>query len=215
MNGGELHHLVFRWLHVVTAVLWIGHLWSRAFTERGRPVRPDLLMRASSGATWLTGFALLAFVYYWGGALTTPAQSWGMALGVGVAVIFLSWLLYDAIWTHFADRPALGAIVSIVILTAIAQGLSEFMTGRAVYIHLGAILGTVMVNNTHQRPLRVGHNACIAPAVLLLMISNHFPLLYGSSRPWLTVPLAIGTGCLAGLSLEWVVRRGQRSQVLA
>ena len=132
-------------------------------------------MRAASGATWLTGFALLIFVYYAGGALTTPTQSWGMALGVGLAVILLSWLLYDALWTLLVGRQAVAAVLSILLLGAIAQGLAEFMTGRAVFIHLGALLGTIMVNNTQQRPQRVAHNAVLAPAVIILMISNHFP----------------------------------------
>ncbi len=215
MNGSELHHLVFRWLHVVTAVLWIGHVWSLSFSARFQPVRPDLLMRAASGATWLTGFTLLIFVYYGGGALTTPTQSWGMALGVGVAVMFLSWLLYDAVWTLLAGRPALAAMISIAILSAIAQGLIQFMTGRAVFIHLGAILGTIMVNNTHQRPQRVTHNAILAPAVILFMISNHFPLVYGGGRPWLSAAIIILAGCLTGLSLEWIARRGQRLPAIA
>ena len=50
-----------------------------------------------------------------------------MALGVGLAVLFLPWLLYDAVWT----------------------------TGRAVFIHLGAMLGSILLNNTNQRPRRV------------------------------------------------------------
>ena len=62
-------------------------------------------MRAWAGATWLTGVSLLIFVYYAGGALTTPSQSLWMAIGVGVAVLLLTWLLYDAVWT-LLSRPA-------------------------------------------------------------------------------------------------------------
>ncbi len=215
MNVGELHHLLFRWLHVMAAILWIGHLWSVVFGQQVRAVRPDLLMRAASGATWVTGFALLIFVYYAGGALTTPTQSWGMALGVGLAVILLSWLLYDALWTLLVDRPAIAAVLSILLLGGIAQGLAEFMTGRAVFIHLGALLGSIMVNNTHQRPQRVAHNAVLAPAVVILMISNHFPLIYGDTRAWLVAPIVVFVGCLTGVSFEWMSRRGQRLPAVA
>jgi uncharacterized membrane protein len=204
---GELHHLLFRWLHVLAAMLWIGHLWSTVFGRRERPIRPDLFMRFASGVTWLTGLVLLIWVYYAGGALTTPTQSWGMALGVGLTVILLSWLLYDAIWTLLAGRPALAALVSLVVLAGLAQGLAEFMTGRAVFIHLGALLATIMVNNTQQRPQRTTDNAVIAPAVILLMVSNHVPLIYGDSRPGLVAPVVVLVGCLTGMSLEWMASR--------
>jgi uncharacterized membrane protein len=207
MTVSELHHLLFRWLHVMAAVLWIGHLWSVVFGQRVRPVAADVLMRASSGATWITGLALLIYVYYAGGALTTPTQSWAMALGVGLAVLLLSWLLYDALWTLLAGREAIAAVLSILLVSGLAQGLGEFMTGRAVFIHLGALLATVMVNNTHQRPHRIHHNAVIAPAVILLMVSNHFPLIYGDTRPWLVAPIVVLAGCLAGVSFEWLTSR--------
>jgi uncharacterized membrane protein len=203
----ELHHLVFRWLHVLAAMLWIGHLWSVVFGQREQPIRPDMFMRAASGLTWLTGLALLIFVYYAGGALTTPTQSWGMALGVGLAVILLSWLLYDALWTILVNRRPFAALVSLLILGGLAQGLSEFMTGRSVFIHLGALLATIMVNNTQQRPQRTTDNAIMAPAVILLMVSNHFPLIYGDTRPGLVAPTVVIVGCLTGMSLEWMASR--------
>jgi len=203
---GELHHLALRWLHVMSAMLWIGHLWSMVF-DRPNAARPDLFMKVASGATWLTGIALLVYVYYAGGVLTAPTQSWGMALGIGLAVIFLGWLVYDALWTLLVDRPAFAAGLSLLILSGIAQGLAEFMTGRAVFIHVGGLLATIMANNTQQRPHRTIHSAVIAPAVILLMVSNHFPLIYGETRAWLAAPLVVATGCLTGMSLGWLAMR--------
>ena len=207
MNIGELHHLLFRWLHVVTAVLWIGHTWSLVFAQHVQQPKPDVWMRTSSGLAWLTGMALLIFVYYAGGALTTLEQSWGMALGVGIAVLLLPWLLYDALWALLGARPVVAAAISLVLVAGIAQGLSEFMTGRGVFIHLGAMLGSILLNNTNQRPLRVVDNAVIAPAVMLFMISNHFPLIYGGARPWLAAPTLVALGCAVGLSLRWLSTR--------
>lgn len=120
MNMGELHHLLFRWLHVVAAVLWIGHTWSLVFAQRVQQPKPDVWMQASGGFAWLTGLALLIFVYYAGGALTTPEQSWGMALGVGIAVLLLPWLLYDALWTLLARQPAVATAISLVVVAGIA-----------------------------------------------------------------------------------------------
>jgi uncharacterized membrane protein len=207
MDIGELHHLLFRWFHVTAAVLWIGHTWSLVFAQNARQPKADTWMRVSGSIAWLTGFALLIVVYYAGGALTTPDQSWGMALGVGLAVVLLTWLLYDAVWTLLAARPIAASIISLILLGAIAQGLAEFMTGRATFIHIGATLGTILLNNTNQRSLRISHNAVVAPAALLFMVSNHFPLLYGGSRPWLVAPMLLSVGCLMGLSLRWLSTR--------
>jgi uncharacterized membrane protein len=204
MDTGELHHLIFRWLHVLAAMLWIGHIWSVVFVQNVSRPTADAWMRTSGGLAWLSGFSLLIVVYYAGGALTTAAQSWGMALGVGLAVLLLTWVLYDAVWTLLAPRPAVAAVISLILLGAIAQGLAEFMTGRAVYIHLGATLGSILLNNTNQRPLRITHNAVLAPAALLFMVSNHFPLIYGGSRPWLVAPALVALGCAVGLSLRWL-----------
>ena len=202
MDIGELHHLLFRWLHVMAAVLWIGHVSSLVFDQRATQPSADVWMRAWGSVAWLTGLALLIVVYYAGGALTTPDESWGMALGVGLAVLLLTWLLYDALWTLLAQRPWIATAISMLLFGAIAQGLAEFMTGRAVFIHLGATLGSILLNNTNQRPLRIAHTAIIAPAVILFMVSNHFPLIYGGSRPWLVAPVLLAFGCLTGFALS-------------
>jgi uncharacterized membrane protein len=81
------------------------------------------------------------------------------------------------------------------------------MTGRAVFIHVGATLGTILLNDTNQRPQRIPNNAVIAPAALLFMVSNHFPLIYGTSRPWLVAPALVVMGCAVGLSLRWLSDR--------
>jgi uncharacterized membrane protein len=209
MDSPEIHHLLFRWLHVTMAVLWIGHTWSLVFAQHVHQPTADLWMRTSAGLTAFTGISLLIVVYYAGGALTTPSQSLWMAIGVGVATLLLTWLLYDAVWTVLANRPVAAAIVSLLVVGGIAQGLAAFMTGRAVFLHVGATLGTILLNETNQRPHRVTHNAVIAPAVLLFMVSNHFPLIYGTSRPWLVAPALIAMGCAVGLALRWVSQRSR------
>ena len=64
MDSGELHHLLFRWLHVVSAMVWIGHIWSLVFAQPMRQPPTDVWSRAWAGATWLTGVSLLIVVYY-------------------------------------------------------------------------------------------------------------------------------------------------------
>ena len=210
MDAGELQHLLFRWLHMTAAILWIGHIWSLVFAQPLREPATDAWMRAWAGVTAFTGIALLIFVYYAGGALTAPSQSLWMAIGVGVAVMVLGGLLYDAVWTLLAQHPAAATVVSLLLVAGIAQGLAEFMIGRAVFIHVGAMLGFVLLNNTNARPLRITHNAVIAPAVILFMVSNHFPLIYGSPRPWLMAPTLVALGCAMGLVLDRISVRQRR-----
>jgi uncharacterized membrane protein len=64
-----------------------------------------------------------------------------------------------------------------------------------------------MANKTRQRPQRTVDTAVIAPAVILLMVSNHFPVIYGDSRPGLVAPIVVAIGCLTGMSLQWMASR--------
>ena len=43
MDIGELHHLLFRWLHVVAAVLWIGHIWTLVFAQNAHQPAADAM----------------------------------------------------------------------------------------------------------------------------------------------------------------------------
>ena len=78
----EALHLLFRWLHVVAGVLWVGLLWFFGFVnaqvartydaDSRQKVVPELMPRALSlfrlGAvvTFVTGVGLLVIVYYAG-----------------------------------------------------------------------------------------------------------------------------------------------------
>src|SRR5260370_39769963 len=108
MASTELPHLLFRWIHVLAAVMWIGQLWSLALVLRLTPDRAldpalaALALRAhayhrwSATLTWATGFPLLGIVYYGGGALTTVDQSFRRAGIAGLAARFGAVPVYDA-----------------------------------------------------------------------------------------------------------------------
>ena len=56
-----------------------------------------------------------------------------------------------------------------------AVGLHRVMTGRAMFIHMGAMLRIIVANNVQQRiwpvaALRLRHNASLAVAVILFMV---------------------------------------------
>jgi uncharacterized membrane protein len=100
--------------------------------------------------TWITGLALLAVVYYWNASayLLDPAVS-GIsplqAIGLGVASLAVSWLVYDGLCRALARRhPAMLSILIVGWFAALAFFLGQFFSGRAMYIHVGAAIGTVM-----------------------------------------------------------------------
>ena len=234
MLSTELPHLLFRWIHVLVAVMWIGQLWSLALVLRLTPDRTldpalaALALRAhayhrwSATLTWATGFPLLGIVYYGGGALTSVDQSFGRASVAGLAAIVGAFPVYDAAWRILRRHRLAAVVVSLALFATAAAGLHRVMTGRAVFIHLGAMLGTIMLANVWQRiwlverhrlmtttpgkgsstalvedaALRLRHNAALAVSVILFMVSNHFPLVYGYASAWLLAPGIVVLGWL-------------------
>jgi uncharacterized membrane protein len=241
MIATELSHVLFRWIHVLAAVMWVGQLWSLALVLRltpDRAVDPGLAVLArrahayhrwSAALTWATGFPLLGIVYYGGGAMTGVDQSFGRASLAGLAAIVGAFPVYDALWRVLRRHRPTAAFLSLALFTAAAAGLQRVMTGRAVFIHLGAMLGTIMLANAWQRiwpverrrltgptlcepsstelvtaaALRLRHNVALAVAVMLFMVSNHFPLVYGHSRGWLLAPGIVVTGWIVTSGDEW------------
>lgn len=166
--------------------------------------------------TWLSGLLLLGIVYYWdGGAMTDDSVSSigeGTAIAIGLGTLALGWLAYDALWRSPLGRNPLAATAaSFAALLAVAYALTHLLSGRAAYIHLGAMLGTIMTLNVWRRILpnqrrlvaafaagerpdealaaeakgRSMHNTFIVLPVLMTMISSHFPTAtYGSQWNW-------------------------------
>jgi len=193
--------------------------------------------------TWLSGFALLLVVYYLsdravladpGIASLTHAQ----ASLVGVIAILGGWALYEIMQRIVAPRaPLLAAIVWVAGLVAISIALTQLLSGRAAFLHVGAMLGTIMAGNValtivpSQRELEASvvegrgaaasaalsarakrvsiHNNYFTFPVIVLMVSNHFPSVYGHSLNWLLLLVL----CVAGaavrhvLNLRWTYPR--------
>lgn len=165
--------------------------------------------------TWLSGMVLLFLVYYSSSGLIDPdvadiSQVRGIA--IGLAVLAGGWIVYD-----FALRSPLGrsegtfAVFSLLMIALLAWGLTHVFSGRAAYIHVGAVLGTIMTANVWfrilpfqrrmvavaaaggnydpslsvQAKLRSKHNTFMAVPVVFIMISNHFPVAtYGNNYGW-------------------------------
>ena len=185
--------------------------------------------------TWLSGMALLFVVYYLGGraVLADPAVAnltHAQASLIGVGTIALGWALYEVMQRVVAPRaPAVAAIVWVIGLVAISIALTQLLSGRAAFLHVGAMLGTIMAGNVamtivpSQRALvaaveegrgavasaalsarakRVSiHNNYFTFPVIVLMVSNHFPSFYSHQLSWLLLLVL----CAAGAAVRHVL----------
>jgi uncharacterized membrane protein len=165
--------------------------------------------------TWVAGVILLVLVYYLGDGLLDPDVadiSKQAGIAIGVASMIAGWIIYD-----LAARSPLGksqtafAGFGLVLTAAAAWGLTHLFSGRAAYIHVGAIFGTIMTLNVWMRilpaqrkmiaaaaagekfdaslgaqaKLRSKHNTFLAIPVVFLMLSNHYPVAtYGNHYAW-------------------------------
>jgi uncharacterized membrane protein len=203
--------------------------------DRARPLH---WFKWQAYTTWLSGAALLIVVYYLStGALLLDAQASGLshpqAVGIGVGVVIGGWVVYDALLSRVLDRAgAAGALIGWLAVVGVAYGLAQVFSGRAVYLHVGAMLGTLMAGNVghhimpSQRELvraveaggqpdpkyakkaksRSIHNNYITFPVIALMLSSHFPGLYGHRLNWLLLGILAAGG--AGVRHVMNVRFG-------
>ncbi|MBA3324927.1 MAG: urate hydroxylase PuuD, partial [Rhodobacteraceae bacterium] len=179
-----------RWLHVITAIAWIGSSFYFVALDLGLRRVPDLPPGAAgeewqvhgggfyhiqkylvapermpdhltwfkweSYATWLSGFALLAIVYYAGAELflidrnvldvTVP-----VAILISLASLGLGWVLYDNLCrSRLAGNPTTLMLLLFVILVAMSWGYTQVFTGRAALLHLGVFTATIMSANVFR-----------------------------------------------------------------
>ena len=106
-----------------------------------------------SYATWLSGFALLAVVYYGGADLFLIDRTvldigpW-QAIGLSIASLAVGWILYDLLCKSPLGRNTWGLMALLyIVLIAMAWGYTQVFTGRATFLHLGAFTATIMSAN--------------------------------------------------------------------
>jgi len=215
------------------AQVWMVHSGGFYVVERRKV--PDLVSRTlhwfkwEAGTTWLSGFALLIVVYYLGGGALIDHDvrdiSLGAAVGIGIAVIVVGWLLYDLLMLSPLGRnELLFAAIAYALIVGIAFSLTQVFSGRAAYIHVGTTLGTIMAANVWMRilpaqkkmiaalkegrkpderlaaqaKLRSKQNTFMAVPVVFIMISNHFPgVTYGERYNWIILAVLVLAGWIA------------------
>ncbi len=116
---------------------------------------PDHLIwfKYESYATWLSGFALLAIVYYAGADIflvdpTVADLTPGQAVLISLASIGVGWVIYDLLCkSTFGEDNTRLMIFLYFVLVAMAWGYTQVFTGRAAFVHLGAFTATIMSAN--------------------------------------------------------------------
>ena len=213
--------------------IWLLHSGGFYYVEKtllgGAPLPAPLhWFKWQAYSTWWSGMVLLLAVYYAGGRAvladsSVAALTQVQAVGVGVGAIVGGWLLYESMQRLVAPRaPALAAAVWITGLLAIAVALTQLLNGRAAFLHVGAMLGTIMAANVvmtivpSQRALvqsvtaggggsaalsarakRVSiHNNYFTFPVIVLMVIGHFPSVYSNRLSWLLLLVLIAGGAM-------------------
>ena len=237
-----------RWLHVMAGIVWIGtsfyfvaldnHLRENVSWEihgggfyriekfvPAPPRLPDVLhwFKWEAYTTWLSGFALLVFLYYFNATtyLVLPGGPLGTGWSITVSVVLLgvAWLVYDGLCRVLRNELALTGVL-LGLTTLAAWGATELFAPRAAYVQVGAMLGTVMVANVffviipaHRGLIRAKeayrdpdpapaleakrrsvHNNYLTLPVVFAMLSNHFPAAYTHSYSWLVLVALMAIG---------------------
>jgi len=171
MQSTEILQSIFRWIHVVAGILWIGLLYFFNFVNSAfaptldadskKKVVPQLMPRAlfwfrwGAAWTWVTGLILLMLVFYHGGALFEGAtQNWTLPTFVMLAVTFLGVFVYDAVMKTLGAKNLKAAVVLFFLLIAGVVYLEGTWAGwsfRGYNIHVGALFGTIMAFNVWFR----------------------------------------------------------------
>ncbi len=163
-----------------------------------------------------------------------PAQ----AVVISLLGLVLGWVVYDALCrSSLGDNtPLLAALVFALIMLS-AYGYGSLLSGRGALIHVGAFIGTIMAFNVfaviipNQRKItaallagrapdpRLGeigkqrsvHNNYLTLPVLVLMVSNHYPMLTGHPEPWWIVGLIV----VGGAGVRHVINRHEAGDPFA
>ena len=215
-----------------------GYLWSvhsggfyRIEKLKGPPEQlPKVLhwFKWEAYSTWISGFVLLILVYYLN-ASTMMLGNGGIELSplgsifISILLLLGSWLLYDFTCRNSSEESQQTlVIIGFSIFVIMSYILTQIFGSRAAYIHVGAIIGTLMAANVFrviipaQKNLvnaaeknkepnltlsleaknRSIHNNYFTLPVLFIMISSHFPFTYGSSYNWLILIIISIAGIL-------------------
>lgn len=187
----------------------------------GPETMPDNLhwFKWEAYTTWISGMALLILVYYFGASAylidprvmtLTPTA----AITYGIAYIFGGLAMYEiACRSPLGKSPKVFAVFLIILIIFACWLATTLFSGRGAYIHVGALIGTIMAGNvllnimpaqrkmvdavSHKKSvdpawglgakLRSVHNNYFTLPLLFIMISNHYPMTYQHQHSWIVL----------------------------
>lgn len=150
----------------------------------------------------------------------TPWQ----AIGLSVASLVVGWIVYDQLCRSVLGRnTTVLAVLLFCLIVAASYGFTQVFSGRGALIHVGAFVGTMMAANVfmviipNQRKITASlvagekpdpalgatskqrsiHNTYLTLPVLVMMISNHYPMVTSHPHAWLIVGLIVIGGAAA------------------
>lgn len=175
--------------------------------------------------TWVTGLLLLFIVFYADprASLLAPGSTLSAGVGILIAVgsLIASWFIYVGLsQTPLLYKPDWFLLAGAVLVAIAAWLLLQVFNGRAAFLHIGAMIGTIMAANVffviipsqkkliqaaqkgesldpafvNWVQLRSRHNNYLTLPVLFTMISGHFPSTYGNGLNWLILVLLFVAG---------------------
>lgn len=205
----------------------------------GKDVPPVLYwFKWESYSTWLTGFLLLIIVYWAGGrAMLVDASSTlshEQAVGISFALLLAGLVVYDLLCrTPVIKNNRVFGVIGLGLIVLTAWSLLHVFSSRAVFLQMGAMLGTIMASNVFFRIIpsqrhmlaatkagepvdasygyrakqRSTHNHYLTLPVLFTMLSNHFPGLYGHPQALVVLGLVF----VAGVGVKYAMNVRQQT----
>ncbi|MEM6941299.1 MAG: urate hydroxylase PuuD [Pseudomonadota bacterium] len=208
VHGGGFYHIQKYMVapeHMPEHLIW--HKWQSYFTW------------LSGAALLMVVYWVGGEIYLLDPSKADLALWQGIALSAGS--LGVGWLIYDALCkSALGTHPTALMVLLFVLLTAMSWGYNQVFTGRAALLHLGAFTATIMTANVffiimpNQRivvadlkagrtphakygkiaKLRSTHNNYLTLPVIFLMLSNHYPLSFGTENAWIIASLIFLTG---------------------
>ena len=205
----------------VEGELWMTHSGGFYVVEK-MDLAPDEVPKTlhwfkwEAAFTWISGFLLLGLVYYMGAEIylidpSVADLSQGEAIAIGLGVLIVGWFVYDGLYrSPLRHQGVLVEVIGFALLIGLAYGLSQVFSARGAYMHVGAMLGTIMVANVWMiiipgqgklvEATRAGtaldprlafnakqrsvHNNYMTLPVLFIMMSSHYPSTFGHPYSW-------------------------------
>lgn len=173
--------------------------------------------------TWISGILLLSVIYYFNASTYLLASESSISSTYGILSSLLGllifWLIYDLLCkSKLVNKSSIFIGIIFVVISLSAYLYSNIFNPRAVYMQIGAMIGTVMVANVFfviipvQKKLvaacekstevskelglmgytRSRHNNYFTLPVIFMMISGHYPTIYSGEYGWLVLIAIVG-----------------------